>query len=379
MSFRLKKNRTIFLLVLVGLVVFPVGVSIAEAGLVPCKAKDCQLCDIFVLIKNFIDFMMFTLAPALATVFYLIAGFRMLFGGASPGQQAQAKSLFRTTTIGLLIIFGSWMVANTVIKTLAASRDVSGSWFKIQCVGPKIIPTPTPTPTLTLTPTPTPTPPTPTGTCTGKTCSDSNVNICQPNANANCSTASVNAWNADILAVAGSTSICGNIRVAALLKAIMSQESGGRTGLTSFNNSSFGIMQLQPATANSNKTGCTTDNIDANWLLNAGNARASICIAANYLRRLSTQCGCSVRQLAAGYNGGGFGTGACEVSANCGPAAARQGGECTACTGQTGPTRKWECLWDDNQHTVCNTDRPGGSFAETRKYVPKVQHCYSRF
>jgi len=76
------------------------------------------------------------------------------------------------------------------------------------------------------------------------------------------------------------------------------------------------------------------------------------------------RCGCDPRHLAAGYNGG---AGACSDSDNC-----------TGCSMCNGTTRKWECLWDDDEHTDCNSIGTP-TFKETRDYVPKVNYCYSQF
>ncbi|MEK7603755.1 MAG: transglycosylase SLT domain-containing protein, partial [Patescibacteria group bacterium] len=132
-----------------------------------------------------------------------------------------------------------------------------------------------------------------------------------------------------------------------------------------------GIMQLLPATANRFKTGCASANITCGWLNDANNVQTNVCIAINYLKSLSGSCGTSVRNLAAGYNGGGGNLGACDASVSC--------ASCSMCG--TEKTLRWECTWDgaDGEHKVCNVDRAGGSFSETRKYAPKVAYCYSKF
>jgi hypothetical protein len=136
---------------------------------------------------------------------------------------------------------------------------------------------------------------------------------------------------------------------------------------------------MKPDTANQYAAQCgVNEPITGDWL-KSGHMEEQSCMAALFLKSLVGACGCDARQLAAGYNGGGAGTGACNTSTNCGPAAAGEGGECQACSGQSGSTRRWECLWDDNAHTQCNNQRPGGSFEETRQYAPFVEHCYQQF
>ena len=117
-------------------------VSTAEAALVQCgrnspdapvaEKRPCQICDLIVAAKTIVDFILFKLAPAIAILFYLWAGFVILLSG-TPAKIGDGKNIFKYTTWGLIIMFSSWMIANTVLKTLAADSDVSDNWFKIEC------------------------------------------------------------------------------------------------------------------------------------------------------------------------------------------------------------------------------------------------------
>jgi branched-subunit amino acid transport protein AzlD len=368
----------------------------------------CQICDITILLSDVINFLVTILVPSIATLLFLIAGFMIILGGASPGTIGKGKTMFKNTVIGLLIVYSSWLIANTILQSLAGNNNISGSWFTIVCKNPSTTGTTGTAPiagqkyycnssnicvadangsyttsncdgkcqSVVST-----------GTCTGqKTCSDAGVNVCQPNTSASCYNSAVNQWNDQIIAGTSGISICSGIDTVKMIKAIMSQESNGVTGKQSFNGSSYGIMQLRPDTANAFKSGCTTDNIDAAWLLSSDkkNIQASICIAANFIRFLVSGCGCDVRQLAAGYNGGANGvSGACDVSSDCGPSAGS--GTCSVCANQgSRPTKRWECLYEDTGHTSCNIDRVDSSgqpanFSQTRVYAPKVEYCYGKF
>jgi len=395
--------------------------TVKKAGIVKCglnfqdpdllkegvdTSKPCEVCDILVLASSTINFLVSTIFPAIATLLFLFAGFLIIIGGAEPSQVQKGKEIFKTTVYGLLIIYSSWLVANSVLKSLAGDNDVSNSWNTIVCTNPAVSVQPPSQPAqkyscvnnqcapisggdytdsncggkCTAVP-----PPVSVGTCTGVTCKNSkgveDKLICGPNTGANCFKSAVNNWNNQIAAGTAGLSICSGVDTVKLVKAIMSQESNGVPGKTSFNGSSYGIMQMQISTANNNKAGCTTDNIDANWLLSSDPAKiqASICIATKYLATVANDCGCNPRQIAAGYNGGSLGLGACNVSSNCGPVAAADGGQCSMCANETGFVRRWECLWDDNKHQVCNVNRSDGSFAQTRVYAPSVEYCYSQF
>lgn len=104
-----------------------------DPGTTANEKRPCTTCDLLVLGKNIIDFSLTTAAPAVATLLFVWAGFLVLLGGANPSRIAIGKKIFTNTVIGLFIIFGAWLVANTVIRSLAADDNISDSWFKIEC------------------------------------------------------------------------------------------------------------------------------------------------------------------------------------------------------------------------------------------------------
>jgi len=380
----------------------------AKGGLVPCgrlqddpstpenETRMCTTCDIFALASRVMNFILFTVVPAVAVLFYLLGGLMILLGGARPGLVVTGKNFFWNTTWGLVIIFGAWMITNTVLKSLVGDKDISKNWFRIEC-------------TTTVQQ-----PPTITkyacgsenkcvvnpngkyindpncggecaaamaGTCKGKDCTGDTANICGPvNPGDNCNINAISALSADITAGAGNKTICSGVDTVKLLKAIIANESDGKVDIASLDGVSAGPFQLTVETAGNYKSACgVSETIDFNWLKRRDTVSKQACIAAEFIKTLVGICGCDVRQLAAGYNGGGKGKGACDVSTNCGPAAAAEGGQCSMCPNQTGPTKRWECLWDSNDHTVCNIDRESGNFAPTRKYAPRVEYCYGQF
>lgn len=339
--------------------------------------KPCSRCDTLRFVDNMMKWFMFIFIPIIATIFITIAGLKILVGRGSPGSYGEAKKLFQTTLGGVAIVFGAWLITNAILQTLARD-NVSENWWEITCVddGPPFsssTSTSTSTSTATSTSTGTSTvTPTPSGNCTGVICKDSSLNVCADNTSASCYESAVNKWDPQILAATRNNIIGSGIDTVALVKAIMSQESGGRVNITSYDGSSHGIMQIQVATANANKQGCTTDNITADWLKTEKNVQASICIAINYVKNSLVQdCGTDIKDIAAGYNGGGAGKGACGLSTSC--------KSCSVCG--TDATRRWECPWDgsDGEHKICNVDRSDTGFSQTRKYAPSVSYCYKKF
>jgi len=154
--------KKLFLIIFLILFLAP---YIVEAGLVPCggceefardvdgkiivdpdtgKAKctkpqpPCQLCHIFVLFDNILNFIFFTIVPPLAILMVAIAGAYFLFAAGNPTTLTQAKSMLRTTAIALVIIYGAWLFVHLVLTFPGLIKtDFEGwkpsEWFQIDC------------------------------------------------------------------------------------------------------------------------------------------------------------------------------------------------------------------------------------------------------
>lgn len=106
---------------------------------------DCTSCDLFRLIRNLMDFVLIGLVPALGTLFFIVAGFLWMMGGANPGLYTKGRAIFTSTFWGIVIILLSWTIANTVMATLISSpisfRMINGdnfefnplNWWVIDC------------------------------------------------------------------------------------------------------------------------------------------------------------------------------------------------------------------------------------------------------
>jgi len=466
----MKTGKKIIVLTVLVFILLPVfAQAVSWWPLVPCGTSinptPCNRCDLLKLLKNIIDFVLVGLMPPVAAILFVWGGFLILMGGANPGWISQGRSIFWNTVMGIAIILASWLITNSIIRSLAED-NIAPEWWKLECSVTTVPPPPplkyscnnnsqcvadsngqytsndcdnkcvsVPVPlsitttslsdatqnqpysqTLTATGGVTPyiwsTPsgsslpaglsmnpstgvisgtPTTVGTFTftvkvedssspkksvtkglsvkvnlsgqGVACLQSNLNLCQPQS-ATCTASGCSQYVSSVNQYAGRIGIANG---ANLLKSIMVKESSCNISEVSFDGSSFGLMQFRPSTANIYKSRCgITANIDSAWLTNSANADASICLGAEYLNALSqTSCGSTVRGMAAGYNGG---SGACSNSISC-------AGE-TSCAG--GPKKKWECLYDDLAHTVCNGgNNPLAGYNETRNYATKVLYCYN--
>ncbi len=196
----------------------------------------------------------------------------------------------------------------------------------------------------------------------------------------NCNPSGCSQYDAAINAAASQTGVS-----AKLLKANMVIESACQIGASSSDSGggSFGLMQIQAGTANSfsqscgiqqTSSACTNAGgswdaannkclVTPTWLTNPANATASICIAAYYMKSLSQGvCGSSDRNILAGLSGG---VTACQASANCSTD--------KSCDGTA--VRKWECLYDDDAHSVCNGGSNLSGYNVTKYAAVKKLYC----
>src|SRR3989344_6201251 len=95
--------------------------------------QPCTKCDLFRLVKNLMDLMTYVIVPVVGTAFIVWAGFKILISGASAASYKDALGIIRNTLIGIAIVWGSWLIANTVVRILAADSNVADSWYEFQC------------------------------------------------------------------------------------------------------------------------------------------------------------------------------------------------------------------------------------------------------
>lgn len=347
--------------------------------------EDCNQCTLVQLGKNIIDMTFFAIVPSVGTLLFMIAGFIILFNARSgkPEGVAKGKEIMTNTAIGIAIILSSWLITNFILRSLAPNQaagvctngvcnngvvgpcrtndDCPGTpWYQIQCR------------TGTLESLVNATTPSGGGTGTGTggggsgggggasfQCLQSGLNLCQGNTSTGCANSLCSQYAAMINRQAT------GVATTNVLKAFMEIESS--CNISAAGGGSYGLMQLTPPIPQIYASRCnvSASNVNQAWLTNPANAEASICISAQWINALaSSQCGSSVRNLYAGYNGGQ--NGACAPSVSC-------AGE-KSCSGE--PVKRWECLYDDPAHTKCNggTDIMVG-YNPTRQGATKILYC----
>ena len=134
-------KKIVLIILLAGFILMPL---ISYAGLVPCgssidnpdtpydETEDCKLCHFFVLIDNVIDFVLIQLVPPLAVLMLVIGG--IMFVGATleflpggPTLLSDAKKLMTSVIIGLIIIYGGWIIIGLFLSTIGLSEVAGGA------------------------------------------------------------------------------------------------------------------------------------------------------------------------------------------------------------------------------------------------------------
>lgn len=93
---------------------------------------ECTTCDFFRLAKNIIDFILFGIVPPVGAVLFVISGLIILLSGGNQKLLQKGKDIFWNVALGAAIIFGSWMIVNTLIKSFGPNQ-IKTSWWKFQC------------------------------------------------------------------------------------------------------------------------------------------------------------------------------------------------------------------------------------------------------
>jgi len=127
----------ILALLITPILVFAGGTNCPTEGLVPCGTDNCpcDLCDLFLMFDNVLDKLLFTVVPVLAALMIVVGGAYYLISQGKPEVLSKAKSVFVSIAIGLLIIYGAWLLINLFLMTLGVTVwDGPGEeWFKIEC------------------------------------------------------------------------------------------------------------------------------------------------------------------------------------------------------------------------------------------------------
>ncbi|NQU82352.1 MAG: hypothetical protein HQ539_00145 [Parcubacteria group bacterium] len=103
------------------------------------RVVQCQLCHSFIMIDGIIDYVLISIIPYVTVLMIVIGGIMFYFGGAKPELLGKSKTLFKGVLIGLVLIYGAYMIVGIFLSVLGAAKVnpiedtfVDGV-FKINC------------------------------------------------------------------------------------------------------------------------------------------------------------------------------------------------------------------------------------------------------
>ncbi len=112
-----------------------VGLNNSEfEELVTRYSKKCEICDVLLLADRLKNVFFFYFVPTIAGLLFIYGGFMIFFGGTF-GTIETGKIIFKNTTIGVVIIFIAWISVTGILKFLVGDKDISNSWYVIDCDG----------------------------------------------------------------------------------------------------------------------------------------------------------------------------------------------------------------------------------------------------
>ena len=136
--------KKIVSIIFLSLLFFSFAVPI-HAGLVPCGLSEddpgqpgdqtvsCQLCHLFVMMDNWIDGLLFMVVPPLAVLMIAIGGGMYIISQGNPEMLGRAKKLFTSVVIGLLIIYGAFLIIGTFLWAIGLAdwtTQIYQNWWK---------------------------------------------------------------------------------------------------------------------------------------------------------------------------------------------------------------------------------------------------------
>lgn len=293
-------------------------------GLIPCGGvgePECGSCELLQLINNLIEFLV-QLAILVAGVIFAWGGFKMVISAGESGSISEARGMMTNAVVGIVIVLCAWLAVDTLMKMLL-KEQVIGVWNEIQCTVPSAY-RPLPGTSVVVSGEPT------------YTDSDlaARVKATQQYRDQLCAEASKH----------GVGEQCDT------LQALMAIESRGSANAVS-SKGSIGLMQIEVGTAKGLDPSLNTLT-DAQIREKLKDPTYNIQLGVKNYANLYKEYGGDVTKALAAYNGG---RGANAPSENC--------------PGKT----KWECEWDNDEHTDANE-----GYAETRNYVVNIQAAASQ-
>ncbi len=124
-----KIKNSIFLFLLL----FP-AIGFAQ-GLVPCGGPGqppCQLCHLFQLFVNILEFLLFSIVPPVAAMLFIWGGIKFYTSMGNPAGVEQGRKILMSVVVGIVIVYGSHFLISMILNALGVV-DVQWPEITIGC------------------------------------------------------------------------------------------------------------------------------------------------------------------------------------------------------------------------------------------------------
>jgi len=115
------------------LVLFLIPVlALAQAPFVRCGnpgQSQCTICDLFATLIYIYNFLVLNIATPLAILGLTIGGVFILISAGNPNLLGTGKKILWAAIIGLLLVFCSWIIINTILSAIGYNF---GTWWNPQ-------------------------------------------------------------------------------------------------------------------------------------------------------------------------------------------------------------------------------------------------------
>lgn len=114
-----------------------------KSGLVPCgrdcnvlntpynERDPCQFKDIFLVMQNILNFVLWTLIPIILVLLALASGIIYYTSMGNETTVARVKAIWKSAGIGCLIIFTAWLAVNWLLALIGFQVQIFGHWWQL--------------------------------------------------------------------------------------------------------------------------------------------------------------------------------------------------------------------------------------------------------
>jgi hypothetical protein len=99
----------------------PCGQTSPDGKTIPCP---CQFEHIFVLLNKIYNFIVKMIAAPLAVIALIVGGILIMISAGNPELLGKGKKTLYAAIIGLALVFGSWVIINTILSLIG----YQGAW-----------------------------------------------------------------------------------------------------------------------------------------------------------------------------------------------------------------------------------------------------------